>query len=181
MKDIVYSIYYLKNTKEIYGYTDNKDIANEFESQRNMKLFHKKKIKLNTKEIHDLADSVYKSNIIRIYNLDTYNDEKRSKDVVFLALTEIEYMTVTQLSARFTLSDIAINAWVSYDLFKPCIRELLDVFDYNKLHDSISSDGKIIDIATDIIFKNYDGIDEFNIFLSKFGKTMIGGVGNIEG
>ena len=56
LKTYKYWFFYKKETDELYAYTDVKEIAKLFKSQRNKNLFHCKKKEITKQEVRKLAE-----------------------------------------------------------------------------------------------------------------------------
>lgn len=158
-----YWIYKLKNSNEIYAYTDDKNIALLFESQRNMKKFIKKKKELDRRGISFLAKE-YRSNILKVCEYNTYDN---IKNITYrLAVTENEDLSVKNLS--FVIRHIDIKKQCIYDtrIFNSDIRKALKILGYKTIYKE----------NNDLAF--YDSpdikIDTVNLFLKNYGKTMEG-------
>lgn len=117
-----YYIYYSVDDLSVYGYTDDKSVANDFWMERNHSVFARKKVKLSSRDLDELHDE-YGSARISIWELSG----------VPLALTHMEYMTVMQYATQLQITGVA-SCSVDPDVFTDSLRKSLDRLGYSKMH-----------------------------------------------
>lgn len=127
--------YFLKSNNEehVYAFTNNKEIAKQFESIRNMKLFHKEIEHMDKDEYMDFANDNL-LHLISIHDLNTTGiiDGEIAHVKTKLAMTDIEYETSTDPGAD-PFEDFWYgkeNIYMLSGCFKNKYRTLLDHWEY---------------------------------------------------
>lgn len=174
MDKIKYWFYYFDN--KLYAYTDNKERAIEFEQERDMTQFKRKKKNITKKLVNSLArdDELRYLYLIKM-NLNIYNKDTLRWMDGSLITTMMEKITVENVSAQL-MSDTLFNLvdWnVNPSIFKHKIYKALDDIGYVHLYNQmtvITDTGEYEDGQIKI------EPDELGIFLHYFGKTMKGGI-----
>ena len=165
-----YWVYYLVNDTDkpsLYAYTNDKDIKNLFESNRNMRYFVKEKKFYNREEIRNLIE-YYQTEHLTVVYIDVY-DKGRQKWIpgVPFALTEAEKLDIGNLAIQ--LNDKAVlytNIKYNPKIFNDDIINALEVLGYMDLIRDFKDPGREYD--TRII------ADQFGILLRLYGKLMKG-------
>lgn len=144
-----YYVYYTKDDLELYGYTDRKKVAKNFQMERDPSMFFRKKVELSSKDLAELHDA-YSYAVIDMWELSG----------VPLALTHMEYMTVMQHTTQLQITGAAACS-VTPDVFSDKLRRSLDRLGYSRLH-ALWKDGEYSDIA----------ISPLLVFLKLYGDTL---------
>lgn len=178
-KTFKYWIYYIHDvdkdfgtkSKQIYAYTTDKELAEEFESERDMDVIHKKTKRLTAEEAHILWDR-YRGSLLSKTELLTH-DGNRCYNYEFVVTLD-EKMLITHIITRLLTIDIYVWCWQNPEIFNKELENALDVLGYREVHNYISSENKVS--KKDYIEENDIPIkiDELKLFLQNFGNTMKG-------
>ena len=162
LKTYKYWFFYKKETDELYAYTDVKEIAKLFKSQRNKNLFHCKKKEITKQEVRKLAEDE-NDKILSQCQL-KYGDSGKIGNID-MVLTKTEKFTIIRESADLISSSIYKYTWINPFIFNDEIFESLEVLDYVNCNKLINSGNvNYLDIFSDA--------DELGIFLRNFGNTL---------
>lgn len=166
LKTYKYWLFYLGG--KIYGYTDNKEVADTFKAQRDMRQFTMKKEDLNSEEVHWIAEN-HKSKIINIRKLKTSDDRlKHAVDILF-ALTDIEYNSVRSLANFHIYNKLYVNCWDNPNIFNGAIYDALRKIGYLEFYRTIiGMDTKNPKSEDNVILT----VDEFQVFLNEYGSMI---------
>lgn len=137
-------LYYLKSTGGLYAFTEESTIANEFEIERSMRLYKKKKVKMSEPEFKAF---IY-NNREKMLFVNVLNDEEH--DITFVTTysenSELEYICST---INHTMEDMSVKVY-KFPLKKEVEKLFDDIFDY--YGDGI--DESILNFDTFKIFMN---------------------------
>lgn len=67
-------VYIYYKDKSVYAYTNNKNLKNEFEQQRNLSMFQKKVINMNKEEYDKFHNNLYNNELLKISYTDCNDD-----------------------------------------------------------------------------------------------------------
>lgn len=158
----------------IYAYSDNKEIAELFESTRNMEIFIKKKKNLSVKEIHELC-KIHTKQYLKIRKLTTKSPNYKKVEVP-MAITTSEELVFDAHTLKISYDIWCHTNLVQPKIFTRPIRELLNKIKYDYIYHTGMSDKNKSDILDDIDpldFKHANmSLDELSIFLNIFKTTM---------
>ena len=136
MKEYKYWMYYkidsYDDTYDLYAYTDDKVLADMFESQRNMKKFKRVVKKLDNKGVHDLAED-YQGMILQVFPIKFYDYDTKDVIPVKYALTTMEKLDFIYYSSNTSLT-VYKNAWTNPLIFNKEIRNALFELNYHKYY-----------------------------------------------
>lgn len=150
-----YWLYYEKDSNELYAYTDQKELMEEFDIHRDLQQFHKVTKKISRDEVNFLAKD-YQGLYLVKKSLLTYNKKTDEMVSVPMLLTMNEYM-ITSASIVNILNNLSALCWYDLEIFREEIQDALHVLRYDDFHS----------LAYHEIC-----IDELNIFLSIYGSVM---------
>ena len=166
-----YWIYYLN--EEIYAYTDNKEYAKIFESNRNMKLFKKVKMEISKEGVNYLAKEFQEAVLVNM-PIDIYDKETHTWIKSNIIVTNMEKITILNVSIQIMNEDLYKFCWFSPYPFNNKIIKALHILEYDKIN-SILTNSKLDQFSDDY----YD--DEINIkadmlgiFIHYYGRTLKG-------
>lgn len=169
-----YYFYYIKSDNdkpELYAYTDNKELAKEFEIQRNMEIFSRVKHKLTRKALNDLVKE-YPELSLELVTGYTKNNSYKSDSVEFhLVMTNVEKMSI--ISEYDNVINAKLWALTQNDprLFNKDIKKALSYIDYEYGYANyFSSNPELISRYYDYIC-DYE-MDLFGVFISIYGKLL---------
>jgi len=167
MNEIKYWIYYLKDEDKLYAYTDNKEYANAFELDRDMKLFKKIKKVMTKDEIRYLAQE-FQNSVLKEVQLDIFDKDRERWFKGTFVMTSEEYFTITLIEVQLMESELYQHCWDNPWKFKIKIFKALEVLEYNNVYRQISAtaDNKPAEIKVKP--------DLLGIFLRYYGNTMKG-------
>lgn len=142
--------YYLKETKELYSWTPVKSIAKEFEFQRDMHKFYKKKF-----EAYELSSEFFK----------LYNENELIDDILFDGETDFNFvLTIEESNA------ISSDASFMLDIVAYLNHHLHNEFEYTKyLHSILNNINYTKEQARTGVFKH---INTFKIFCELYSNTI---------
>lgn len=163
-----YWFFYSKDTNELYAYTDDKNLANGFESQRDMNKFIKVKKKISRSLVNDLARD-YDGEYLLEGGMRVYDSVTKETSECKLVVTKIEWITVSSTGFSFVNEEIYRYCWLSPHVFNDEIFNALKVVGYNDIHNVLvrtENDNDINDPFDYII------PDDLGIFLKYYGETM---------
>lgn len=170
LKDKLYKywFFYSKDTNEIYAYTDNKNLADGFEKQRDMNKFIKIKKKISRSLVNDLAKDYNGEYLLDKY-LRSYDHDTKEVNDCNIIMTNIEWITVSSIGFSFVNEDIYKYCWLSPYVFNDDVFNALKYIGYNDLHNVL-----VRTVEDDNTNDPYDYImaDDLGIFLKYYGKTM---------
>ena len=168
-KEYKYWLYY-SNNGHLSAYTAEKEIAKQFESQRNMKYYNKEKKYISREDVNMLAADHY-AETLRSVKLQTQNNI-----IVPMILTETEWMITTaesnNLLHHFQAGVLECNPYRFND---SCLKALNNIgmvqiynenTKFNLMHYQIIKEIKLD--KTELEFK----VDELQIFLNHFSKLI---------
>lgn len=155
-----YWIYILNKDGDIYAYTDDKELAKKFESQRNMKKFKKIKKNISKKEINELANE-YQLCKLELVELDTKGNNGYSS--CNIAMTGIEHMDISNVGYTLKYVTLPKTAVVNPLIFNKKIYDALKTIGYNDIYPTLP-----FDTPKDYYIK----LDMLMIFIQNFGKTL---------
>lgn len=164
-KTYLYWIYYMKENDKykIYAYTDQKELSTLFEEFRDMSKFYIKKIKLNREDVNNLAE-LYQPLYLMEKELTYRKFNKVGK--IKMAITMMENLTlqnhISKIHIDLLLGNVSFN--IDPNLLKPKIRDALTVLGYTELYNYIYEESDKPEYI----------IDELNVFIEYYGKTLRG-------
>lgn len=152
---------------ELYAYTDDKSLAKEFELERDMNIFFKKKTEITKDEVNILAKD-YKEMRLSILEGYTKDINNISKLIDFsLVVTELEKLTIISKYDEIINYDLCVYSRNTPFVFKKDIFKALEYLDYNYnfmiMYEPESADD----------YYQYDyELDLFGAFVYLFGKYL---------
>jgi len=160
-----------KEKYELYAYTDNKSLAEEFISTRNMKVFVYDKKDLTKEEVNALADLRYKYKYLSKVKLTTRSDKNKNKTKdIPIVMTESEKSFIIGKSAA-VMNDMYVSSWYDPYIFNTELRKALFNIGYFKLNDDLNKE------EYEIYDSNYKRIldksptikiDELQLFIEQY-------------
>ena len=175
-------IFYLVFEKSLNPqlYTDNKKYAELFRTYRNMNVFKEKEFKLDKNGWLSL-NSIHPNNKITIDQLETKGRDEFTKDTIKLPLTYDEVYYVT-LKPDEIIDEKFKNIMINPSVFNSKINESLYALGYFYIYRNVQInfyanydldsfyDG--FDRETIGLKPSYMDIDQFTIFMERFGYTI---------
>lgn len=150
--------------KDIYAYTDDKELAKQFEKERNMEVFKKCKKELQRGSVNYLADN-YQNNMLEHLKGTTKIAGIGSEVTDFdIAITKEEQILVMNMAVHITEQQIPNKCWTSPTIFLDNYRALLDKVGYTTKWLKVRYGKQIKVIQEDI--------DYLEVFLELFGHFM---------
>lgn len=167
MKTYKYWIYYLKETKELYAYTDNKKFAKEFESDRDMNKFKKISCNIDSEEVNGLA-KYHQSKYLKKSSIKIYDKKTMKYFNSYIIITIEEEVTIQNTAIQLMYDSIYKYCWDNPYIFKDKIIKALSVLEYVNIYNqmSLSQTGQYEDNQINI------KPDELGIFIHYYGNTM---------
>jgi len=138
-KTYKYYLFYLNKDNSLYAYTDSKELAESFMSQRNHDKIHMKKMNITKDDVNYLAR--HEQNKILIEN--TYLAFIRNKNMKIYfkwTVTVSEDLMVNSLISQATIN-IYNNAWYPIEIFNKDVREALIHLGYDVCNRYIGVNG----------------------------------------
>lgn len=146
---------YCSNSTSLYAYTDDKEIKRNFEKVRNMKMFHKEKVKLTKSQVSILT-SMYRN--LRLL-------EYRFLPHISFPITIDEKMMIEYIGNKIVNYDLYTSAFnINPEIFNKDIYELLKDISYV---DSYYYNETGVIGTTALLKPNF-----LVIFIKNFGKTL---------
>ena len=134
-----YYLFYLNNDNSLYAYTDSKELAESFMSQRNHDKIHMKKMNITKDDVNYLAK--YEQNKILIEKTYlAFIRDKNTKIYFKWIVTMSEDLMVNSLISRATIN-IYNNAWYPIEIFNKDVREALIHLGYDVCNRYIGVNG----------------------------------------
>jgi hypothetical protein len=168
-----YYFFYLKTEgykPELYAYTDNKELADEFEIERNMDLFVKKKHKITRGAVNDLAQE-YPELAIELIDGVTKSNDNISHTVKFsMAVTAVERMSIVTEFNNVVFYQLLSLSSIDPRAFKPSIQKSLNIIDYTYNYYTYHLEASIPDDVYEYQYC-YD-MDLFGVFVNLYGKLL---------
>lgn len=155
MEKIRYILFFKKDTKELYAYTDNKKMAKNFKKFRVESIFFEKEVYLDPDSIQELYEECRSCWIIS-YIFTPYNIE--------LPITEMEKLQMEHHAIQ-SIIELPLKM-VPPEIFTEEVRNILASVGYDFIYNYYRINNKL-GALTDIIQPNY-----FLYFLHLFGDTM---------
>lgn len=190
-KTYQYWVYYIKeeyvdevplvlNGDLIYAYTDNKDIASEFELYRDMNKFIKRKLELTRLEVNLLAKNE-QTQILKIRECTT-RDENGKLITTIIAMTaqEEKYLDMHVMTCLHNLMYKYMNIPIPCNIFDEKLFKYLSKIEFFSLSNNSLFDD-LVYIKTDSIeiknnsMKKVINTDELGIFIYIFKNILTGG------
>jgi len=170
-----YYLYYLYDENiddnvELYAYTDNKELAKQFEKERDMNLFHKRVMKFDRSTVNNLVKYNQPNNLM-LMNGYTKDIDNPGIPVPFsLVVTEAEEMSLISSYDSFISYEIFSMARVNPFCFNKKIFNALKYIDYVYSYMYCYEPEKIEDIFPNAQY-DYE-FDIFGGFIKAFGKYL---------
>ena len=177
---IFYLVFEKSLNPQLYAYTDNKKYAELFRTYRNMNVFKEKEFKLDKNGWLSL-NSIHPNNKITIDELETKGRDEFTKDTIKLPLTYDEVYYVT-LKPDEIIDEKFKNIMINPSVFNSKINESLYALGYFYIYRNVQInfyanydldsfyDG--FDRETIGLKPSYMDIDQFTIFMERFGYTI---------
>ena len=166
-----YWIFYKDN--EIYAYTDSKEYAKRFMEERNMKLFQKKKVKISSYEVNQLAE-FYQTAWLKESELPVYDNVNLSWSDETFVITEMEEITITNVSAQLMNADIFRWCWFNPYPFNDKLIAALKTLHYDRINRVVTSATASGTLDADYGDNFQIEPDMLGIFIHYYGKTLKG-------
>lgn len=153
-----YYFIYLRETKDIYAYTDSKTIFKNFKETRDMSLFYVKVISMENDDIKELFEDDRNWSLLINFKFKCGTNE------FYLPITMMEKQTIEHAGIQTQLVTTYISASnVSPSIFSKKIRMMLEIIGYSKAYGMYHNG-----CGEDDIFR----ADYFSFFLEYFGNTI---------
>ena len=159
-----YWLYYYKKDKTLYAYTDDKKIAKEFEEERDMTQYSKRKEDITREDVNYLA-MYYQNEILKIKEGVTKEHGIGSNTVPFhIVLTVYEDIMVTHYLTGIVEQKIPLCCWIPPVIFTKKYRCIMDAIGYTSKWLQIEYGDKIKVIQ--------EKADYLSAFIQLYGDTM---------
>lgn len=120
-----YFLFYLRDSGELYAYTDKKYYAKMFRTMRNMEIFLERKIDFSKEDLHELYECE-PSNRLILFDFHT-----EQGGVVTFPITVTERTTVMHVSIQSCTVDLcSIASTIPYIIFSRKIQKYLHIVGY---------------------------------------------------
>lgn len=152
-----YTLFYRKDTGELYAYSDNKTLAKAFKVTRKESIFIIEQKLLSSSELKDIHDAVPDVLLIP-YQFSI------GKTTITLPITTREKLEIEHIVMQVINVSIYLNASINPEIFTPKIQESLRKINYTSIYRDYHSN-------------NYDESesikpDYLTCFLTLYGETM---------
>lgn len=169
---IFYSIFngdlYGINKYEIYAFTDNIELAEEFVNTRNMQLFYMKTIKMTIKERNEMFKDGNMNRELELY--EGYTKNKKYELIKFtIPITRSEKIFLYNHSSLLLHEKLYEYLWKNFSFIKSKYKKALKILLFTDLSTLITEG------YNDIFKKAEDRLkpDEFNILMWLYKDTFI--------
>lgn len=151
-----YTLFYMKDTGELYAYTDNKTLARAFRSTRKESIFIMSEKMLSSSDLKEIHDEL-PDTLIEPYKFDMYNSD------IVLPITMREKLEIEHVVSQTIGVSIYLSANINPAIFTKKVQESLKKVKYVEVYNEYHS-GKY----------KYPELkaDYLTCFLSLYGETM---------
>lgn len=161
--------FYGTDQYDIYAFTDNKKIANNFKKTRNMKKFFCKKKKLDREEYNELIRH-YMENELEMFE-GTTKGKHYTIETFSLVITRREKRTCQSMGSLILNENLYQYAWGSPNVFKDKYKNALKHLQYESINLYLDLGDEFDGYVEDIVENMFP--DDFNILMDQFGPTFI--------
>lgn len=169
-----YYFYYLidDDKTELYAYTDNKKISEEFKLQRNMNKFIYKKEKISREELNKLATDIPDLYLEVVDGITEKRGHGSPIEKISIAMTRLETMSVISTSNDIIYSKIWGNTYINPFIFKNDILFALQrIYYVNGYMTYFNKNDLELDVFDVDVYNDFD-FDLFNTFVYLYGDTL---------
>ena len=167
-----YWLYYFRNETiddyYLYAYTDDKEIHELFESQRDMDKFYVKKTKLSRDEATSLSETHRNNFLTKVKYRTTSCDKERYCE---LAITLDEKLSTVNYVYQQVYVDILTKAIIDPEIFQEKYLNILHKFGYSYAYYGVNSTKYDKELMYEYFFDNVYP-DYLGGFVFLYGKTL---------